>query len=71
VTEIDVLNTDIANLKAAHSRDTTSYADRIAEHNAAIAAIDEAIAEMSKLIGSEAGEGIHENSERISAEVLA
>jgi hypothetical protein len=43
----------------------------VADHKAAIAAIDEAIVEMNKLIGSEAGEGIHETSERIDAEVKA
>lgn len=40
----------------------------MAEHAAAIEAIDEAIAAMSTLVGSVAGEGINETSERISAE---
>jgi chromosome segregation ATPase len=66
--ETESLSRDIANFKNAHSGDTSSYADRVAEHEAAIGAIDEAIIELSKLIGSEAGEGIHDNSVRIDAE---
>lgn len=38
------------------------------DHAAAIEAIDEAIAAMNTLVGSVAGEGIHETSERIGAE---
>jgi len=40
------------------------------EHSAAIEAIDEAIAAMNTLVGSVAGEGIHETSERIGAETV-
>ena len=67
-TEIDQLSKELNGLIGAHSGDSTDYEARMREHDAAIAAIDEAIAAMNGLVGSVAGEGIHDNSERISAE---
>ena len=66
--EIASLTTQLNALVGAHSDDSSDYEARMEEHEATIAAIDEAIAAMSELVGSVAGEGIHETSERISAE---
>ena len=66
--EIEALTAELNGLVGAHSDDTFDYEARMQEHEATIAAIDEAIAAMEGLVGSVAGEGIHESSERISAE---
>ena len=67
-TEIADLSAELNAFIGAHGEDSFDYEARMAEHKAVIAAIDEAIAEMNGLVGSVAGEGIHDNSERISAE---
>lgn len=66
--EISELSATLNGLTGAHSEDTSDYESRMDDHAAAIEAIDEAIAAMNTLVGSVAGEGIHETSERIAAE---
>ena len=66
--EIADLSAQLNGLVGAHGEDSFDYEARMADHKAAIAAIDEAITAMNGLVGSVAGEGIHEKSERISAE---
>lgn len=68
-TEISELSATLNNLNGAHTDDSADYETRMAEHSAAIEAIDEAIAAMTTLVGSVAGEGINETSVRISSEV--
>ena len=66
--EIADLSAQLNGLVGAHGSDSGDYEARMRDHAAAIAAIDEAIAAMSGLVGSVAGEGIHDNTERIAAE---
>lgn len=67
-TEIEQLSATLNGLNGAHADDTADWEARMTEHAAAIEAIDEAIVAMTTLVGSVAGEGIHETSTRIGAE---
>jgi peptidoglycan hydrolase CwlO-like protein len=69
--EIESLSAKIDDYRQSFRDDTHDYQARVADHEAGIASIDSVLEQMEPLVGSEAGEGIHETSVRIEGEVAA
>lgn len=70
-TEIEELSQQIQDIESDYKLDLEDYNERINEHEQAIEALDAVLEELYTLVGSQAGEGIHDNSKRIEAETKA
>jgi chromosome segregation ATPase len=69
--EIESLTKEIDDLEADYRADLADYNDRVADHKDAITSLQSVLDELYPMVGSEAGEGIHDNSKRIEAEEKA